>query len=522
MKDDITMMALTDETYVVNNGSELKRRSESKLQALYKSVLVVEKVRGTCEASGEKLNVNGIRLVNGTQPYSGRVEININGVWGTVCDDSFDFNDANVMCRMIGLKATTFESSAFYGPGIGPIFAQEFKCNGIESHIKDCEFVPNVECTHDRDISIFCTECGKLEIRNGKTQSISADGRNIVISCIDGYSSNITTSICESGSWLYRIFYTSSNVYGSGTGPIHIDNLNCEGDETNIDECKYSQDVSCTDHNRDAAVACNRFRIPYMYVLSKTFILEWPMTLVTNTRLVNGTGPYDGRMEMFVNGQWGTIDARYVDMYDARTICNAHNASLAMYFTSAIYGQGTGPILSRELYCNGERSHISSCSGHSPYGSSASHTYDLSIACTKHPLQIEDIALHGGRRPTEGRVDLKVNETWGTICDTGFDSADARVICRMFGLQYKSFFPKASHYSKKGSGPIYISNMKCNGTESHINECSYEISNQCTHYDDVAVECTGYHLNITGVRLAGTNGPYHGRVEIKVNETWGT
>jgi hypothetical protein len=54
-------------------------------------------------------------------------------------------------------RATAFESSAFYGPGIGPIFAQEFKCNGGESHLKDCEFVPNVECTHDRDISIFCT-----------------------------------------------------------------------------------------------------------------------------------------------------------------------------------------------------------------------------------------------------------------------------------------------------------------------------------------------------------------------------
>ncbi|XP_060570002.1 uncharacterized protein LOC132728362, partial [Ruditapes philippinarum] len=278
---------------------------------------------------------------------------------------------------------------------------------------------------------------------------------------------------------------------------------------------------------------------------------------------------------MLVNGQWGTFDARFVDMYDARTICNTHNASLAMYFTSAIYGQGTGPILSKELYCNSEKSHISRCHGYSPYRSYSSHTYDLSIACTtcglptiyngepvsfngnvltiachtgsqpnqvtmtcrednnwfqeqrctpyiEHPLQIEDIALHGGHRPTEGRVELKVNGTWGTICDTGFDSADAHVICNMFGLQYKSFFLKASHYSKLGSGPIYISNMACDGTESHINECSYEISNHCTHYDDVAVECTGYHLNITGVRLAGTNGPYHGRVEIKVNETWGT
>jgi hypothetical protein len=53
----------------------------------------------------------------------------------------------------------------------------------------------------------------------------------------------------------------------------------------------------------------------------------------------------------------------------------------------------------------------------------------------EHPLQIEDIVLHDGYRPTEGRVELKVNGTWGTICDTNFDSADAHVICNMFGLQ---------------------------------------------------------------------------------------
>lgn len=42
-----------------------------------------------------------VRLANGGRGY-GRIEINVNGRWGTVCDDGFDSNDAKVFCRMLG------------------------------------------------------------------------------------------------------------------------------------------------------------------------------------------------------------------------------------------------------------------------------------------------------------------------------------------------------------------------------------------------------------------------------------
>ena len=43
-----------------------------------------------------------LRLVGGTLPNEGRVEVCLNEVWGTVCDDLWSSVDANVACRNLG------------------------------------------------------------------------------------------------------------------------------------------------------------------------------------------------------------------------------------------------------------------------------------------------------------------------------------------------------------------------------------------------------------------------------------
>ena len=101
-----------------------------------------------------------VRLVSGPTIYEGRVEVYHNGTWGTVCDDGWDLNDAQVVCNELGYGyATAAEHRAFYGPGSGQIWLDNVNCFGNESTIRNCSHNGwgSHDCSHGEDASVKCT-----------------------------------------------------------------------------------------------------------------------------------------------------------------------------------------------------------------------------------------------------------------------------------------------------------------------------------------------------------------------------
>ncbi|XP_038594862.1 leukocyte immunoglobulin-like receptor subfamily B member 3 isoform X2 [Micropterus salmoides] len=192
-------------------------------------------------AAGVQIRLAG----SGSTQCSGRVEIYHNNTWGTVCDDSWDLNDAEVVCRQLGCGgALRTAQSTHFGQGTGQIWLDDVACSGSERSLTECRHrgFGSHDCNHGKDAGVICSESlSKPSISMNPAGEVTW-GQDVSITCSISIQVHLDgTFLLQQTSGSFRTTQTSST--NSATFIIPKVNFDNEGSY----QCQYQTSVSRRD-----------------------------------------------------------------------------------------------------------------------------------------------------------------------------------------------------------------------------------------------------------------------------------
>lgn len=401
-----------------------------------------------------------------------------------VCDNSTSDSQINSICQMMGYSKGGYRlvSSVHHVNNRYYSYNDSYGC--YDNMICTRSPFATTACSHGRQLRIHCLSNtndirliggrkaseGRIEVKyNGVWGSI----------CSQNFSLTEAMVVCRSIGFKSSHVTVHRDVFGHADGPEVISDLRCNGTEPDISACPnitYTE-RPCSPGN-EVGVTCD----------------------TTPIRLVGGAGPWEGRVEIQNGGHWRNICHDYINQQTAEVFCRMIGFPDKDVVTEIkqdhFYGRGSSDDMISILNCADGLSGISGCE----MSKGCTSGVGLSIRC-----HTKDIRLQGGSHPLEGRVEVKVQGQWRTICDEDWDGLDATTVCRMLteypidqnvtGIAYKSAF------FGRGTGRVAMSRVNCNGSEVSLLSCPADMTGgvNCDHSRDAGVSCSvNNHVVLVG------------------------
>ncbi|XP_021368435.1 deleted in malignant brain tumors 1 protein-like [Mizuhopecten yessoensis] len=409
-----------------------------------------------------------VKLVGGDH-YFGRVAMTIDDVEGLVCDRSWGQNEADVVCKELG-----FVSGEPYDVATskGEVFLSDVYCTGTEASLIEClssgwRSTDRQSCgTGYNSVGVYCF--GNVRIVGGKktptflagrVEMIPANMTRWVSVCADGFHQTEAEIVCR------EIGFSSAQVlapgsFGSINSLSYVSNTKCNGSESSFRDCVSDTQGICVSPSYNyASILCTKADAD-------------PDTKVY---LTDG---YHGMVLVERYGINGTICADGWDESDANVTCRSFGyAGGVVLGPPEVYSRGM-PVWYTDFQCVGTENHLTDCDVNTSIPLNCMQSIKNAGVLCYNGTGVQ-VRLAGGKRHY-GRVEVSYDGTWGTICDYDWTKYDARVLCKQLGFSDGRSY-KQSYYGP-GTGPVYLSGMFCDSSESSLLSCPSRGWNKAQYY----------------------------------------
>ena len=226
----------------------------------------------------------------------------------------------------------------------------------------------------------------------------------------------------------------------------------------------------------------------------------------SSIRLVGASSsPSSGNVEILHNGTYKPVCDDDWDLDDARVACRQLGFADATTETARNHFNSPAPkglFAMDDVRCTGLETRLEECAFDGWDKSNCLAGEQAGVECsvpttsapvtTVAPTPAMRIRLAGvGSAAHQGRVEVFHNGQWGTVCDDSWTISDADVACRQLGFPAGAVSETVQASFGRGSGPIWMSHLVCQGSEAELRDCVFSGwgVHSCNHGEDAGVVC---------------------------------